>query len=209
MKKTKKILALASSAVLLVTASVMGTMAYLQATTATVTNTFTVGNVSFEEGIGSGLDEAKVNEYGERVNADDMVDETADIRVAANTYKLIPGHKYVKDPTIHMADETEDCWLFVKVVNPIESIEATGSATIASQMATEGWTLVEGETDVYMKTTPVSAGADVVVFHNFTLADDAEVSAHADEQITIQAYAVQADGFASAQDAWDETYGKN
>ena len=56
MKKSKAIL-MALCAVLLVAASVMGTLAYLTSTD-TVTNTFTVGNVQIK------LDEAKVNEEG-------------------------------------------------------------------------------------------------------------------------------------------------
>ena len=55
MKTKRKALLLSLCAVLLVVASVMGTMAYLTSTSATVTNTFTVGNV------GITLDEAPVN----------------------------------------------------------------------------------------------------------------------------------------------------
>ena len=57
MKKTKKVLILGLCAVLLVAASVLGTMAYLT-DTKSVTNTFTVGNVAIT------LDEAKVKTDG-------------------------------------------------------------------------------------------------------------------------------------------------
>ncbi|MBQ2690781.1 MAG: hypothetical protein IJF53_01345 [Clostridia bacterium] len=93
MKNTKKALLMTLCAVMLVAASVMGTMAYLTSTTGVVTNTFTVGKV------GITLDEAKVTEYGVK---------DGDTRVMANTYKLVPGHTYVKDPTVHVAALDQD-----------------------------------------------------------------------------------------------------
>ncbi|MBQ3062404.1 MAG: hypothetical protein IJD03_01960, partial [Clostridia bacterium] len=98
MKNTKKALLMTLCAVMLVAASVMGTMAYLTSTTGVVTNTFTVGKV------GITLDEAKVTEYGVK---------DGDTRVMANTYKLVPGHTYVKDPTVHVAADSEESYLFV------------------------------------------------------------------------------------------------
>ena len=104
MKTTKKALLLALCAVLLVVSTVFATMAYLTSTTEVVKNTFTVGNVKIT------LDEAKVNEYGVK---------DGDTRVTENTYKLMPGHTYTKDPTIHVDANSEDCWLFVKIVDEI------------------------------------------------------------------------------------------
>ena len=78
MSKTKKVLALLLCAVLLVGATITGTLAYLSQTTETVTNTFTVGKVSLgtdtdNDGlVEGGLDEAKVNEYGVKYLADDV-----------------------------------------------------------------------------------------------------------------------------------------
>ena len=94
----KKSIALVMMAVLLVAASVMGTLAYLTSKD-TVKNTFTVGKVKIT------LDEAKVNEYGEA--------DTPASRVKENTYKLIPGHAYTKDPTVHFAAGSEAGYLFV------------------------------------------------------------------------------------------------
>lgn len=204
-KTTKKVLALASSAVLLVSASVMGTMAYLTHTTETVTNTFSVGKVTFGGENEAGLDEADVDLYGK-------VESTT--RVQENQYKLIPGHEYTKDPTVHIGDDSEDCWLFVKVENDIAAIENDteeldeNNGTIAEQMELLGWTAVAGADNVYAYKEVVKAGADVVVFNAFRIADNADVSAYADEEgnvtadITIIAYAVQADGFETAAAAW-------
>ena len=84
MKNGKKILALLLCAVLLIVASVAGTIAYLT-DDAAVKNTFTVGNVSIS------MVESVVDAYGV---------PTTGTTSEGNTYKLIPGHTYTKDPTI-------------------------------------------------------------------------------------------------------------
>ena len=188
MKTKSKALLLALCAVLLVTASVLGTMAYLTSTTGVVTNTFKVGDVEIT------LDEAKVTEYGVK---------DGDTRVNANTYKLIPGHKYTKDPIIHVTKGSEECWLFVKVVDEIAGIEA--SKTVAEQLKDKGWALVAGTTNVYAYNSKVDArenAVDVPVFENFTIKGDAAVADYANKTITVQAYAVQADSFGTAAEAW-------
>lgn len=182
----KKTLTVVLALVLVIAMSVAGTMAYLTSTD-TVTNTFTVGNVKIT------LDEAKVETNGEPV-------ENAD-RVQENTYKLIPGHEYTKDPTVHVDKDSEDCWLFVKVENGIKDIE--GATTIANQMKEKDWSLVTNQTNIYAYQTVVKAGEDVVVFGEFTVAGDADVSAYNGAKVTVTAYAVQADGFETSDDAWN------
>ncbi|MBR2879630.1 MAG: SipW-dependent-type signal peptide-containing protein [Oscillospiraceae bacterium] len=202
MKKTKKILALLLCAVLLVGASVAGTLAFLTAK-AEITNTFTVGQVSFDAD--SALDEAKVDEYGVAVSPAQ--------RVTANTYKLIPGHTYTKDPTIHMGADSEACYLFVKVENGIAAIEAAtvsgGYTNIDGQIKANGWTLLDGETNIYYKEAAATgaSGADYPIFGEFKLKDDAVVSGYATKDnananITVTAYAIQKDGL-SVKQAWD------
>ena len=186
MRTKTKALALALCAVLLVVTTVFVTMAYLTSKDS-VTNTFTVGKVTIT------LDEAKVTADGEKVQGADRVKE--------NKYHLIPGHFYVKDPTIHVANGSEECWLFVKVENGLANAEASGATSIESQMANKGWTKVEG-TDVYAYATKQAAGANVIVFDSFTIAGTTDVSLYEDAKIIVTAYAIQADGFASAAEAW-------
>ena len=194
-KKILKVLALVACAVLLVVGSIAGTLAYLTSQSETVTNTFTVGNVEIT------LDEAKVTVYGEL---------DGDTRVTENTYKLIPGHTYVKDPTIHVAEGSEACWLFVKVENGLEGIE--GENPIFAQMDDNGWTLVDAEDNVFAYEAIASAKESVVVFRTFTIGDDKDVSVDADTDdvadyttatINVTAYAIQADGFDTYADAWE------
>lgn len=188
MKNTKKALLMTLCAVMLVAASVMGTLAYLQDTTDVVTNTFTVGKVEIT------LDEAPVDLYGEVVAGD---------RRTENEYKLIPGHEYKKDPTVHVIAGSEQCWLFVKVENDISAIEA--DTKIAAQMENNGWKPVAGAENVYYFDGIVDArevAVDKIVFANFTVAGTADVAQYAEATIEIDAYAIQADGFATAAAAW-------
>lgn len=100
MKKTSKALLLTLCAVLLVAASVMGTMAYLTSTDE-VKNTFTVGKVAIK------LDEAKVGTDGKPVEGA--------ARVQENSYKLLPGHTYTKDPTVTVLKDSVESYVRMKV----------------------------------------------------------------------------------------------
>lgn len=141
------------------------------------------------------MDEAKANQDGSLVaNAD---------RVQKNEYKLLPGHTYQKDPTVHVDRASEDSYLFVKVENAIYSIE-DDTTTISAQMTDKGWKAVDGQTGLYVYVgntaapLAVKAGADVVVFEQFKIAgtvDNATLADYAGKTITVTAYAVQKDGF--------------
>lgn len=184
MKKTKKALILSLCAVLLVTASVLGTVAYLTSTDEVV-NTFTVGNVAIT------LDELDVDNSTPGDNDRDK----------ANSYKLLPGHTYTKDPIIHVDANSEDCYLFVKVTDEIVAIE--GEKTVLQQMTEKGWTPVKGVDNVYVymqsdKLAVVKGGTDVNVFDNFIVdgkVNNDTLADYANKTITVTAYAIQADGF--------------
>lgn len=182
MKKAKKVLLLVLCAALLVGATIAGTVAYLTSTTTEVKNTFTAGNVTIT------LDEAPVDLYGKVVVGG---------RVTENEYKLIPGHTYAKDPTIHVGADSEECWVFAKLVDGL------GDASAITINA--GWTLVP-TTDgsvVYAYNTKMTAGQSTApLFSQFTFAENANPETYTNASITIIGYAVQADGFASAEAAW-------
>ncbi len=189
MKTRTKALLLALCAVLLVCASVFGTLAYFTSKDA-VTNTFTVGKVVIT------LDEAKVETNGTPV-------EDAD-RVKANAYHLLPGHSYTKDPTIHVDAESEDCWLFVKIDNQIAAIE--DAVTVHDQMVTNGWTEIDATNNIYAYKAIATKNQDVKVFDSFKIQgaglDNDTLADYEGMTIVVTAYAIQADGFATAQDAW-------
>lgn len=186
--KAKKVLALVLCAALLMAGTVAVTLAYLSYTTAPVVNTFTVGQVVID------LDETDVDVYGVK---------DGQTRVKENTYKLIPGHSYTKDPIVHVQSGSEVCWLFVKVEDEIAAIQ--DATTVAAQMAAKGWTLVADQTNVYAYAEKVDAreaAVDVPVFESFKIKGDADVAAYDGKTIKVTAYAVQADTFATAADAW-------
>ena len=193
MKTARKVLLLVLCAALLVSASVMGTLAYLNDISDTAVNTFTVGNVKIA------MTESKVTEYGELVADADPVIE--------NVYKLIPGHTYVKDPKITVEAGSENCYLFVEIENGLAAIE--GSTTIAAQLTANGWKLLSGNVWYYANGVDngysVAANTEVPTFGSFTISGTADVSAYETATIIVTAYAVQSNGFDTAADAWAET----
>ena len=198
MKSVKKALLLVLCAVLVVAASVMGTLAYLTDTEA-VTNTFSVGSV------GLSLDEAKVTPDGVEVAGAD--------RVHDNEYHLLPGMTYTKDPIIHVDANSEDRYIFVKVDNQIAAYEAAsgdGYTDIADQIAANGWTALDGVPNVYYQTyTKGQSDKDFAVFANFKIdgmantVDGWDAITPETTKVKVTGYAVQQAGFGTAQQAWD------
>lgn len=185
-KKLMTVLAL----VLVIAMSVAGTYAYLTSQ-AKVENTFTVGKVAIT------LDESKSDDAGHL--------DTTVPRVKGNTYKLMPGHEYGKDPIVHVVADSESCYVFVKVEDGLANIETATQdyPSIAMQIANKGWTLLSG--NVYYKLVSAAdakAGVDLPVFGGFKLTDNADTTKYGDAKITVTAYAIQADGMDDANAAW-------
>ena len=208
MKTKRKALLLSLCAVLLVVASVMGTMAYLTSSD-TVTNTFTVGSVAIK------LDEAKANTDGTLVpNAD---------RVKANSYKLLPGHTYNKDPMVTVLKGSESSYVKMTVTfsdaADLDAIFAPNGADMTSIFNgydSTNW-IYKGNTknadntrtyEFWYKETVAAPDADVALdalFDSITVPGtitNAQLDSIKGMTITVNAYAIQADGFANAADAW-------
>ena len=81
----KRFVAILLCVTLVALAAIGATFAYLTST-ATVNNTFTMGNVKIT------LDESKVDQNGNAVEGD---------RVTSNTYNVYPGAVVTKDPIVH------------------------------------------------------------------------------------------------------------
>lgn len=187
MKKSKAIL-MVVCAMLLVAASIMGTLAYLTST-ASVTNTFSVGQVVIT------MDEAKVDEYGKVVTGEDAA------RVDRNTYKLVPGHTYTKDPTIHVQPKSENCWVFAKIENGLGAaatlkMNSQFKQLVVNDVPVEGVYYYETIVD-YSETV-----TDLVVFSEFTFGQTADPTTYQNANIKVTGYAIQADGFGTAEAAW-------
>ena len=192
-KKISIALAAFAFALLLVVGSVAGTIAYLTSETEVVKNTFTVGDITIT------LDETDVD--------DSTADKDRDI---VNTYKLLPGENYTKDPTIHVESGSSECYLFVNIVNNIESVEDPTN-NIASQLNANGWVLISNGVYYYNQKVDASTAAkDVVVFEKIYIdadATNADLEAVAGNTVEVTAYAVQTSGFDTAVDAWNATFG--
>lgn len=114
MKKTTKAAALFSSAVLLVTGSVLGTLAYLTDTESAV-NTFTVGKVAIT------VDETNI--------------EGGTERVTENEYKLVPGTEYIKDPMMTVLKNSEEAYVrMILTVTNADEFETLAGKDILSYL---------------------------------------------------------------------------
>lgn len=207
-KKTAKGLVLVLCVLILIATPVMALMAYLHAESKLLKNTFTVG-ASPEEKLEIDLDEAQVDKMG--------VPTDPPARVLENSYELVYGHTYVKDPTIHLHKGSAECYLYVQVENGLKDIIA--QPTLEEQILKNGWNLLENAQnvqpgcDIYWQAVDANiakAGGDFAVFEQFTVKeDDGTVALQdcADKQINIQAYAIQRGTFPDAAEAWNTVYG--
>ena len=187
MKTARKVLLLVLCAALLVSATVMGTIAYLMDSD-NVKNTFTVGKVYID------MDETDVDNSTEGENDRDK----------ANEYHLLPGQKYTKDPIVTVDPASEDAWVFVKVENNIAGIEAAKDK-VADQIKANGWT--ELESGVYYKQVlKVDTDKSLEVFQTVTIdenVDNATLAKYEGKTVVVTAYAIQLAGFENNADgAW-------
>ena len=193
MKTKKKALLLVMCALLLVGATVMGTLAYLTDTTNTVTNTFTVGDVTIT------LDESVVGGEGRTSTTQDVEQEYG---------VVVPGATFAKDPIVHVDDDSQSCWVFVKVENDLVTVESDEEGeSIAAQMAANGWKPLADVDNVYYQENTQSAGADIDVFETVNIdkdASNAAIEALGEEPtIVVTAYAIQTSSeYTTAAAAW-------
>ena len=208
MKRSKPII-LVLCAVLLVAATILGTVAYLQ-DSAEVVNTFTVGNVHLK------LDEAVVNEKGESQGGRTE---------SGNEYHLIPGQTYTKDPTVTVLKGSEKSYVRMLVtINCYDELAAIFGDPFLPQYFVEGWdNTVWISTEVisknetantatyefrYFEAVTPEKNADLVLdalFDTVTVPNTMtgeQLETIADLEITVEAHAIQAAGFANADEAW-------
>ena len=211
MKTAKKAMLMTLCAIILVVATVFGTMAYLTSTDE-VNNTFTVGNVKIT------LDEAKVNPDGSPVEGADRVKE--------NSYKLMPGHTYNKDPMVTLLAGSETSYVKMTVTfskaNELDAIFAPGGANLTSIFGgydATNW-IDKGNTkdatantrtyEFWYKEAVGAPTADVALdalFDSIKVPERVtgdQLAKLADFKITVVAEAIQADGFKNADAAWAE-----
>ena len=206
----KKKILVACLCVALAVLTIAGTtLAYLTSQDKVV-NTFTVGNVQIK------LDEAKANADGTLVaNAD---------RVKANSYKLIPGHTYTKDPMVTVLSGSESSYIKMTVTfskaAELDAIFAPNGADMTSIFNgydSTNW-IYKGNTkdatnntrtyEFWYKATVAAPDANVALdalFDSITVPGtitSTQLETIKGMTITVNAYAIQADGFATPEAAW-------
>ena len=185
------------------------TLAYLTSQDEVI-NTFTVGKVEIK------LDEAKANADGSLVPDAE--------RVKANSYKLIPGHTYNKDPMVTVLKGSESSYIkmtvtFSKAAELDDIFKPNGAdlTNIFTGYNAANW-IAKGNTEdttantrtyeFWYKEAVAAPTADVALdalFDQIKAPDsltNSDLNNLKDLKITVNAYAIQADGFATAEAAW-------
>ncbi|MCR5641201.1 MAG: SipW-dependent-type signal peptide-containing protein [Lachnospiraceae bacterium] len=184
--KNGKLVATLGAVALVAAVGVGSTLAYLTDETGTVTNTFTLGNVTFDEDMAGGLAENPValNEDGKYVISD------TEEWVTSNEYeKVTPNETVAKNPTAFVDADSENAWLFVRVSNSADyqAIDFDDAFTVVATTA--------NYTDLRL-TEEAVAGGQYEIFNQVTVAD-LENGAELDD-ITIKAALIQAEGVTAA-----------
>lgn len=168
--------------VLLIGGTIGGVIAWLMDTTDPITNTFTYGMVDI-----------------------DLTETTED-------FKMVPGSEIAKDPKITVSDDSEDCYLFVKLEK-----SANYDTYLEDYALSAGWNELDGVNGVYYR--EASAGNEIYVLAAGTGADMTNGHVAVRDSVTkeqmeaiktsgqptlkITAYAVQKANVADAAAAWN------
>lgn len=172
----KKVLSIVA-VVLVLCCAIGGTLAWLTDKTASVKNTFTVGDINIE------LTETTTN------------------------YKMVPGNTISKDPKVTVKANSEACWLFVKVEKSanfysfmtydmadgwteLPSVTGVYYREVAATTAATDFSVLKGDS-VSVKDTVTKADLNALTQNTFPT-------------LTFTAYAVQKDNVADAATAWSK-----
>ena len=211
MKKTKLLTTLGAVA-LIGAIGVGSTFAYLTSETGVVKNTFTVGKVQFDTSMGAGLTESEVARDTDGKYQKD-VDGPNNWKKTEQEYtKLVAGEELIKDPTVHIAADSEDCWVFAKIENANEDLSI--------EYNVNEW---EDVTDAYRTANQIDGKIDYVVYATKNIIPTSETVTHSTifnsvkvskdlasgtefTPIKISACAVQATGLTQAQALAEATF---
>lgn len=185
--KNGKLVATLGAVALVAAVGLGSTLAYLSAETDTVTNKFTLGNVSF--GLNGGLAEQEVVlQNGKYVIGDGADENTTVDWVQTNTYaKVTPGETVAKNPTAFIGSDSEDAWLFVRVSKSADFEDIEFNKDL--------FTVVDDTNDAYTDlrlTEKAVKNGQYLIFSEVTVAD--VTNNETLDNITIKAALIQAEG---------------
>ena len=196
-----------------------GTYAYLMDSESQV-NTFTTGKVYIT------LDEVVVEKDEETGNLVPKIEDEKEVRTSENQeYKLFPGMTVDKDPTITLDEGSEDAWIAAKIT--LEKYDCYDDGLLRGgifhvEPVAEGERLYEVVADekngtenhpnyvyyIYV-TKPMVAKESIVLFEELWIPfswDNDDMKALDEMKIQVEAYGVQANGFATCQEAMYAAY---
>lgn len=134
-----KVMTLVLAFVLVIGASVVGTLAWLTAQSETVTNTFTSAELFGTDGSFTLWEHEATDSDGDGVYTLDSSKE-----VTANTYNILPGVNIPKNPTVDVVNLEEYAYLYIKVTGLPMTTGLTASVD------TNNWTKLDGYDGVYV-----------------------------------------------------------
>lgn len=178
----KKAIVTVVALVLVLCCAMGGTLAWLVDSTTEVKNTFTYGDINIS------LWEHELNEDGLTLSADVFTDKEQ------TGFKMIPGNKIEKDPTVTVKANSEDCWLFVRVK------ESDNFDTFMTYAVEEGWTLYD--TDKTGSNIETAGNDDYVIYRKVTASDiDQNFTVLAKNNVTVRGEGVTKEMFAALTEA--------
>lgn len=151
-----KVLAIAMACVLVLCTVIGGTLAWLTDRTPEINNTFTVGDINID-----------LTETGAAAGQTDGVLDKA--------YDFVPGDTLDKDPKVTVAANSEDCFVFVKVVETKNNIADVHANDIIVWSVDSGWTALAGQDGIwYRKVTKSTAPQEFAVLtgNKVTVSED-------------------------------------
>ena len=210
MKTTKKAMLLTVCALVLVAATMMGTMAYLTVGDRTVTNTFVAGQLiedkeafKLEEHVAARTDGGKYS----------LTDEVTQ----ANTYTVVPGVNLPKDPYVKV-EVLEDSYLFLEVINGLpEEMTFDIDSLWTALTDSHGDPVTKNSHPIYYRTAGTVKPSDGVITVNILASqqvkvdsslDVSELAGDASKTLVFNAYLGQAnsDAYTDALGAWNALF---
>lgn len=165
--------------VLLIGCAAGGTVSWLVSEPAAIVNTFTIGDIK------------------------------ASLAETTKDYHIVPGVDIAKDPVATVVKNSEDCYLFVKIVEENWPNFTDNGTRKVDYAVADGWTPLEVEKGVYYRN--VSKSADDQAFHilkgdkvtvSSSLTKDELSKVAPQPKLTFTVYAVQRSGVDTPAAAW-------
>lgn len=208
--KAFKVLSLVLAFVLVIGASVAGTLAWLTAQTPTVTNTFTSAELfaNPENDFTLWEHEAKDDD------GDGVYTLNSSNEVTSNSYRILPGVNIPKNPTVDVVGLEEHAYLYIKVTSTLPE-------GLTYSIDSSNWTVLSGYDGVYVysgpnaesnivkatNSAPKTFEATILTDNQIVVADNYSGTSD-DITLSFNAYMVQATGNgADAAEAWTNTFG--